>query len=337
MKTRLFVLLFIVAFQTHAQLSDFEHINFRKADSAAMACKDEGLSNLPELAYKLTSNLDTDVERFRAIYLWVCSNIANDYSLYQKNKRKRYKYKNDSIKLNAWNTRLKKEIFRKLLKQKRTICTGYAYILQELSKMANLNCKIVHGFGRTSMTDVEKLDAPNHSWNVIQLNGKWYLCDPTWASGIPNPETNEFEFQYNDGMFLTNPKLFAVNHFPIDDRWMLLKENKPTFDEFLNAPVIYGKAYTNLTGHDAPKKMHHIIQKNEKVVFKYQLHKSVEEDDIKFLIDNGYHNKKIKPTSTLIENENLTLEHLFDTKGFYDVHLYIGEDLISTYTVKVKS
>ncbi|MEH6535080.1 MAG: transglutaminase domain-containing protein [Psychroserpens sp.] len=332
-----YLLLFIVVFQSHAQLSDFKNIDFKKADSLAVACKDEGLDNLPQLAYKLTEDLTTDVERFRAIYKWVCSNIANDYNLYLRNKRKKTRFKNDTLKLEAWNNRFKKEIFRKLLKQEKTICTGYAYIVQELSKLANLNCEIVHGFGKTSTTNIKESDPPNHSWNAIKLNNKWYLCDPTWASGIPDPETNAFSFQYNDGYFLTNPKLFSINHFPIDKKWSLLEEEEsPSFDEFLAAPILYGKAYTNLTVHDAPKQMHHSIQKNEKVIFKYKLQKPVDLDQITFLIDNGHTNRKTQPTSTKIENRSLILEQQFDTKGFYDVHLYIGEDLISTYTVKVK-
>ncbi|MGK0322282.1 MAG: transglutaminase/protease-like cytokinesis protein 3, partial [Psychroserpens sp.] len=173
-----YLLLFIVVFQSHAQLSDFEYINFSKADQMASLCKNEGLDNMPKLVYNLTSSLDTDVERFRAIYMWVCHNIANDYNLYLKNKRKRSKYQNDSIKLKAWNDRFKKDVFRKLLKQERTICTGYAYIVQELSKLANLDCEIIHGYGKTSMTTIDELDPPNHSWNAIKLNAKWYLCDP---------------------------------------------------------------------------------------------------------------------------------------------------------------
>jgi len=331
-----YFLLFIVAFQSHAQQSDFGHIDFKKADSLALVCKDEGLSNLPQLAYKLTSNLETDVERFRAIYKWVCTNIANDYSLYLRNKRKRSKFKNDSLKLEVWNNRFKKEIFKKLLKQERTICTGYAYIVQELSKLANIDCEIIHGFGKTSTTNIEANDSPNHSWNAVKLNNKWYLCDPTWASGIPDPETNAFTFRYNDGYFLANPKLFAINHFPLDKKWSLIK-NSPSFEEFLAAPILYGKAYNNLHAHEAPKQMHHLIQKNEKVIFKYQLQKPVEKTKITFLIDNGFRNKKIQPTSILINNQVLILEQQFDSKGFYDVHLYIGNDLISTYTVKVKN
>jgi len=331
-----YLLLFIVAFQSHAQLSDFDHIDFKKADRIALACKDEGLDNLPQLSYLLTANLTTDVERFRAIYKWVCSNIANDYSLYLRNKRKRTKFKNDSLKLTDWNNRIKKEIFRKLLKQEKTICTGYAYIVQELSRLANLNCEIVHGFGKTSTNHIEEFDPPNHSWNAIKLNNKWYLCDPTWASGIPDPESFAFKFQYNDGYFLANPKLFAINHFPLERKWSLL-EATPSFNDFLEAPIIYGKAYTNLTQHAAPKQMHHLIKKNGIVKFKYQLKKTIDVDEISFLIDNGFNTITVEPTRIVKDNLSLTLELQFDKTGFYDTHFLIGKNLISTYTIKVEN
>lgn len=332
-----YLLLFMFAFQSHAQISDFDHINFSKADQTALLCKNEGLDNMPKLVYNLTSNLDTDVERFRAIYMWVCHNIANDYTLYLKNKRKRSKFKNDSIKLKAWNDRFKKVVFNKLLKQERTICTGYAYIVQELARLANLDCEIVHGYGKTSMTHIDELDPPNHSWNAIKLNEKWYLCDPTWAAGIPDPETTVFKFDYNDGYFLSHPKLYIINHFPQNKKWTLLENEDHTFEEFLAAPILYGQAYTNLTEHNAPKLMHHSLHKNEKVKFKYQLQNNIDVDSVSFLIDNGYSNKKTTPNSVSIEKHSLILEHQFESNGFYDVHLYIGADLISTYTFKVKN
>ncbi len=337
MKAVRYLFLFIFVLQSNAQISDFDHINFRKADSIALACKNEDLGNLPQLSHRLTSSLNTDVERFRAIYKWVCSNIANDYNLYSKNKRKRKKFENDQDKLHAWNEHIKKEIFRKLLKRKKTICTGYAYLIKELSDLADLDCEIVHGYGKTSTTDIDKLNTPNHSWNAIKLDEKWYLCDPTWASGIPNPKTNMFTFEYNNGYFLTNPQLFAINHHPINSKWQLLEEEKPSFETFLEAPIIYGKAYTNLSFHHMPEKMHNTIQRNEKVSFKYQLLKSADVEDINLLIDNGFNDKRIQPTDTSIKNQQLTFDHQFESTGFYDVHLYIGNDLISTYTFRVKA
>lgn len=335
MKVILFTLLFIFGLQLKAQVSDFAHINFSKADSIAESYKNEGLFNLPELSYKLTANLNTDAERFRAIYKWVCITIANDYHLYYKNKRKRQRYKEDSLKLKTWNDTFKRRLFKKLLKDKKTICTGYAYLVRELSKLANLECKIVHGYGRTSTISITESDLPNHSWNAIKLNNKWYLCDPTWASGLPDLETGNFTFKYNDGYFLANPELFAINHFPLDKKWILLNTYTPSFKEFIEAPILYGKAYTNLAIHIAPKAMHQTITKGSSITLEYQLLKSMQQKDVMLLIDSGNNSRKLQPTSVTITDNILTIKHEFRTSGFYDVHLYLKDQLIATYTVKV--
>lgn len=333
-----FLFLFIFVFQSYAQISDFDTIDFNKADRVALKYKNERLNNLPELAYNLTSNLNTDVEKFRAIFTWVCSNISNDYAMFSKNMRKRQRFKKDSVKLENWNTKFRKATLKKLIKNNKTICTGYAYLVKELSDLANIECEIVHGFAKTGTTNIEKLDAPNHSWNAVKLGGKWYLCDPTWASGIPNPETFHFQFQFNDGFFLANPTLFTINHFPSNKKWLLLGDTHETsFNTFIESPIIYGKAYANLNTHIAPKKMHNIIKKNEEVTFKFQLNNPIKVNDVRLLIDSGSSNNKVRPKSASIEDNYLTLSHAFKYNGFYDVHFYIGEDLISTYTFKVKS
>ncbi|WOD44307.1 transglutaminase domain-containing protein [Hwangdonia lutea] len=330
--------LFIFVLQSHAQISDFETIDFKKADRIALEYKNERLDKLPELVHKLTSNLTTDVERFRAIFTWVCNNIANDYGMYSKNMRKRQRFKNDSVKLENWNTEFRKATLKKLLKNNRTICTGYAYLLKELANLANIECEMVHGFAKTSTINIESLDMPNHTWNAVRLNGKWYLCDPTWASGIPNPETFQFQFLYNDGFFLANPKLFVIDHFPVDEKWLLLDDiNTSSFETFIESPIIYGQAYANLSNHIQPKKMHNTIQKNEKITFKFQLLKPANAKDVTLLIDSGNNSKTIRPESTVVKNESLTFEYKFKYTGFYDVHFLLGDDLISTYTFKVKS
>ncbi len=145
-----------------------------------------------------------------------------------------------------------------------------------------------------------------------------------------------FTFEYNDGYFLSNPKLFIVNHFPEDEKWTLLENKTNTFDGFLAAPILYGPAYTNLIEHVAPEQMHHSVHKNEKVTFKYLLQKSVDLEHISFVIDDGNNSKKTTPNTVSLNKQSLTLEHQFDSRGFYDVHLYIDDDLISTYTFRVK-
>lgn len=336
MKLLLFIALFILAFQCHAQKSDFDHINFQKADRMALECKKDGLDNLPQLVHKLTSQLPTEAEKFRAIYRWVCGNVANDYRLYERNMRKRTRFQNDSIKLTSWNNQFRKISFKTLLKNQKTICTGYAYLVKEMSRLANINCQVVNGYAKTSTINVDKIVMPNHSWNAVELNDKWYLCDPTWASGMPNSDDYHFEFNYNDGYFLTHPELFAINHFPVDSKWLLLEADAPTYEMFLQSPIIYGKAYTNLSTYDEPKKMHNTIQKHEVVTFKCELLNSVNSKDISLVVDNGISSQKIHPEKTTIDNKSLTIEYSFESNGFYDVHLMIGLDLISTYTFRVK-
>ncbi|WP_439132451.1 transglutaminase domain-containing protein [Polaribacter sp.] len=317
-----------------AQQSDFSHIDFSKADRIAKTVKTKRLFELNKLTFDLTKDLTTDVEKLRAIYIWICNNVANDFGLYALNERKRKRFVEDSLKLQNWNSKFKKKLFKKLLKKKRTICTGYAYLLKEMCATVGIESKMVNGFGRTASVNFNTLTMPNHTWNVIKINNKWYLCDPTWATGISFPEEGRFKFIYNDGYFLTEPSVFFLNHFPIKSKYTLLGENTPNFNDFIDAPLLYGDAYLVLKNHISPKKMHHTIQKGQTFTFQYQLQKNIDTKTIKFIVDSGSSERTIKPEVHL-ENQNLKLVHTFPKKGFFDVHLYIENKLISTYTFKV--
>ena len=109
--TILFLFTFIVSF---GQRSDFKNISFKKADSVADSYKGESLNNLPILTQKLTTNLNTDVEKFRSIYTWVCSNIENDYNSYLKTKQKRNKLSKNREALLEWNSSFTPKVFKDL-------------------------------------------------------------------------------------------------------------------------------------------------------------------------------------------------------------------------------
>jgi transglutaminase/protease-like cytokinesis protein 3 len=209
----------------HAQQSDFNTINFWRAEYIANQHKGEDLYNLPVLAYDLTSQLNTEAERFRAIYFWVCHNIRGNYDLMYKNERTRKKLKNTPEALHIWNDQFKKEVFTKMLLKKETLCTGYAYLIKELSNLAGLECEIIYGYDESNNIKFDALDAPNHSWNAIKLNGKWYLCDATWSSGFIDMSTFLFEFNFENDYFLMEPSEFVKSHRPVEEEWMLLNSN----------------------------------------------------------------------------------------------------------------
>ncbi|WP_439128886.1 transglutaminase domain-containing protein [Polaribacter sp.] len=334
-KISLFLLL-LFSLVGFTQQSDFKNIDFKRADYIAKRVKVKRLYNLNELTFKLTQNLDTDVEKIRAIYVWICTNIANDFGLYAQNERRRNRYKNDSIKLQNWNSKFKTKLFKKLLKRKKTICTGYAYLFTEMCNIINIESKMVNGFGRTSTVDFSKLTMPNHTWNIVKLNNKWYVCDPTWSTGISFPEEGRFQFDFNDGYFLTEPTLFLKNHYPLETQFSLLGHDTPTFLDFTEMPLFYGDAYKYLKKHQLPLKMYHQIKKDSIVTFQYQLKKNIALEKLKFVIFSGNNERYIKPIKSTLENNTLTLKHRFKTKGFYDFHLYIDDKIIATYVYEVK-
>ncbi len=63
---------------------------------------------------------------------------------------------------------------------------------------------------------------PNHAWNAVKLNNKWYLCDATWSSGYIDMATYIFEYDYVNTYFLQDPIEFNTHHIPLDDSWKLI-------------------------------------------------------------------------------------------------------------------
>ncbi len=328
----IFIFTFISSF---GQRSDFKQINFKKADSIAQKYKGESLKNLPLLTQKLTSNLDTDVEKFRAIYTWVCTNIENDYSSYLKTKKNRKKITKDREAFLKWNSSFTPKVFKKLLTQKKTACTGYAYLIRELANLADLECNIINGYGRTTNLKLDKNSLPNHSWNAIKLHEKWYLCDATWSAGKILLEEGEpkFKAEYFDGYFLAEPTLFIKNHYPLDLNWTLI-DKKASFSTFLEGPVVYKEAFTNSIISVSPEAMHIKEQKNKAVTFKLYQPTPFTNEKIVLIVAKGTSEQIIIPEISRNKN-NCILHHTFNKTGNYDLHIKVDNSIIASYTLKI--
>ncbi len=334
-KPLVFLVLWFFCLKIQAQQSDFSHINFSKADKVAKQFKGESLESLPILSYNLTNTLATDVEKFRAIYLWVCSNIENDYYAYLNNKNARRRLEKDSLKLATWNVDFTKKTFKKLLKERKTVCTGYAYLIKELANLAAIKCEIIDGYGRIGNDNIEKLSMVNHSWNAVQLNNKWYLCDATWSSGIYDLDDNKFEFDYNDGYFLTDPNLFVKNHFPLDIIWLLTEKVIPIAN-FLNGPIVYATTFKEGIIPILPSILHLELKQNQEITFTLKELNPIDLNDISIEISSGTNKNWVEPIVNRNSKGLIEVKHAFNSRGFYDIHIKLKEEYLFTYTVKVK-
>lgn len=331
----IFSLLVILFFsiKLQAQTASFGKNDFAKADSVAELYPNHSLKNLKSLSDKLTT-LSTDIEKFRAIYKWVCDNIENDYGFYVKNKYKRHKFRNKPVELKQWNKKNNPRVFQKLLNDHTTICTGYAYLLKELSYHAGIKCVIVDGYGRTAQANIGGAGIANHSWNAVQLNSKWYVCDATWSSGTNDPQQAKFIKKYNDAYFLATPSLFVRNHYPLDTTWILLRE-KPTLQEFLNGPLIYRDAFSHKILPVFPETFDVSVEKGDKLTFLMSNQNKKVPEKFELQITQGSKSNSFYPTVYQQEAGLYAVDHAFTRKGSYVVHLLQNNDHLFTYTITV--
>ncbi len=326
---------FFISVFVNAQISDFEYVSFHKADSIAASYLGANLNSIPKLAYLLTKDLDTEVEKTRSIFKWIASNITNDHPVYLENKRKRRQLIDNPVALEKWNQEVKRKTLQVLIKKKKTVCTGYAFLFQQLCKFAGIQTKVINGYSRTGGTEVEDLKSPDHSWNAVLINNKWYLCDPTWASGIYDPDTSSFIFEYKKGYFLTEPKLFVKNHYPIDPEWTLIKENNPSLEEFVEGPLLYTSAFKFGALYEAPNKMYNTVHKKEAISFEIQLLDSTKVKEVYVMLSGKRKDEVLDPLNLEIKEESIKFDHKFLFKGYYDMHLMLDGEVIMTYAFHV--
>ncbi|XP_069861562.1 kyphoscoliosis peptidase isoform X3 [Dipodomys merriami] len=163
-------------------------------------------SSLDELVRDLLQEAHSDLERVRAIWIWICYHIEYDIEAAQEKNRRAFKPTS-------------------ILKTKKTNCDGYAGLFERMCRIAGVQCMTVAGYSKGFGYQIGQSFSGefDHAWNAVFLEGRWHLLDLTWGSGLVNTTTSKFTFLYNEFYFLTHPALFIEDHFPDNKNWQLLK------------------------------------------------------------------------------------------------------------------
>ncbi|KAH0630350.1 hypothetical protein JD844_013295 [Phrynosoma platyrhinos] len=180
----------------------------------AYASKVNVRNSMENLVNVLLQKAQTDLEKVRAIWIWICHHIEYDVEGFH-NKTKRSCAPAD------------------VLQSRKSVCAGYAALFEQMCSIAGIQCKNLSGFskGYGYRSGIALKGETDHAWNSVYLNGRWHLLDSTWGSGIVDDSCTKFTFSYNEFYFLTHPALFINDHFPEDHEWQLLKQPL-TFQQF---------------------------------------------------------------------------------------------------------
>ncbi|KAM6222614.1 kyphoscoliosis peptidase [Rhynchocyon petersi] len=162
-------------------------------------------SGLDELVSDLVQEAHSDLDRVRAIWIWICHHIEYDMVAAQEKDRQ-------ALKLTD------------ILWTQKTNCDGYAGLFEKMCRIAGVQCVTVPGYskGFGYLTGQSFSGEFDHAWNAVYLEGRWHLVDSTWGSGLVDKTTSKFTFLYNEFYFLTHPALFIEDHFPDNKNWQLL-------------------------------------------------------------------------------------------------------------------
>ncbi|XP_029472853.1 kyphoscoliosis peptidase-like isoform X2 [Rhinatrema bivittatum] len=177
---------------------------FQKLDAFASQVNVKG--NVRQLVKVLMREAHTDLEKVRAIWIWICHHIEYDTVGYHNHAQQETET-ND------------------ILQSRRGICAGYSGLFEQMCSIINIQCMNIAGYakGCSYRTGDSFAGNTNHSWNAVYLEGGWHLLDCTWGAGFADDTCSSFSFEYNEFYFLTHPALFIEDHFPENQNWQLLK------------------------------------------------------------------------------------------------------------------
>jgi transglutaminase-like putative cysteine protease len=176
---------------------------------------------LEPLARFLIAGARDDFHKVKILHDWLADNIAYDVDSY---------FSSTPIRTSNEST----------LKRRRSVCHGYATLMEGLCDLAGIPCRNIAGYGRGysfSSGGSGRPDRENHAWNAVYVDDKWYLVDVTWDAGHVNGRA--YEKHYRTTYLFMEPQHFVFTHFPADARWQLLAAPLSA-EQFEDLPYLRG-------------------------------------------------------------------------------------------------
>ena len=151
-------------------------------------CKAE---EIVQKAKMITQGIQSDYDKVLAVHDWVANNVWYDYDfLYGKTEDTNY-------------------VATEVLRNKNTICAGYANLTAALLRSIGIPTRISEGYalGVTSIgswtEEILSGQETNHAWNESYVDGRWVIYDVTWDSAK----------RYENGTYSTEEGLKGRQYF----------------------------------------------------------------------------------------------------------------------------
>uniref|UniRef100_A0A3P9HJZ1 Kyphoscoliosis peptidase n=1 Tax=Oryzias latipes TaxID=8090 RepID=A0A3P9HJZ1_ORYLA len=304
---------------------------FHRIDSrvirTGLELKERHVYDVKTIVHSITRESRNELDRLRAIWVWLCHNIEYDVS----------GYLGRSEKLSS---------LEEVIAAGRGVCCSYSSLCMEMCREVGIECQEVPGHSKgvgyrqgQSLRHVKS----DHLWNAVLLGGQWFLLDACWGAGRVDMEHESFVRRFDDFYFLTDPEEFIESHFPEEEKWQLL--DTPIILEDFEKRVFKTSAFFTLGLRLINPHHFHIVtdegEANVSIGFSSPTTFTYEITQHKDLLHCGALEQKESSSSSFgiltVSHRSMNLQLLPPATGSYDCKVFARHEKASTPLVWVCS
>lgn len=283
------------------------NIEYTSIDKKIAAIPNNLTTSTDGIADFINANFKSENDKIRAVFYWTASNISYDVK--------------NAFSLNPNQTAQEK--IEKALKTKKGVCIHYAEVFNSIANKVGVKSIIIEGYTKQN----GKIAPLPHAWCGANIDGKWYVFDPTWGSG--GMHNGKFVKKINNYYFKAEPSKIISSHIAFDYLW-----------QFLNYPITNQEFYDGKVQVDKSKKYFD---------FDTELKRQVSLSDMERVSElitrvevHGIKNKMIydyltsKRKELEIRNQNMNIEKLNSIATEYNQAIILLNDFINYRNKKFK-
>jgi hypothetical protein len=191
-----------------------EYFDFTKVDRRVHKTT-YSMPNATKMASSLLAEYETDIEKVRAIYVWITNNIKLDLKKQQNPpKRDKIKCKSDTDCKQKFKEQIDIEI-RKTVNRRKGNSEDYARLFARLMDLSDIEGGYIEGKTKVHNRAIGREPrGSNHSWNWAKIDGKVYFFDAMLGSGFTDSRYESYQKSYNELYFMVRPEKMILTHFP---------------------------------------------------------------------------------------------------------------------------
>ncbi|XKL63662.1 hypothetical protein PGB90_006026 [Kerria lacca] len=215
----------IYKFQLYNDPIEFAHV-----DQIAISVAQEDQKTFTDLVRQLVGKCESDIEKARTIFRWITVKNLNTMTFDE-------------------NTR--GDTPMGLLRGIKHGTESYHVLFRRLCSYAGLHCVVIKGYSKSAGYQPGVKFEDNrfrNSWNAVYVAGAWRFVQCNWgarhlvnAKEVPKAgnkgKSDSLRYEYDDHYFLTDPREFIYEFFPLQPEWQLLK-NSITLQDFEELPFV---------------------------------------------------------------------------------------------------